>query len=299
MHFDKSPDNFSIPDTKKSHTEYFASKGIELKSPHCPPMVEVKGRRDNSIFLPPELVFQYELDPKSKMKLPQIASFDPPTRHAAIDKALLFLTPGKSKSSGGTLLPALGIILADFRIKLKAKTLPFPSLVATGIERHGNNFILSNANYKVDPKNATEMNVVLFYNEFIQGYDAIYQDIRNRVNGMNSKYRFPNRPVAAIETNTTEQHFGAVERFFASDVPPNVFVLDFTRPKAAADAAYPVVKKTLAQYGYLSQFVNWKTCPHDETLGERKSNSILYGVSRQILQKAGVSNLPISFSPVF
>lgn len=290
LHFDKSPNSFPIPDTKMSHTEYFSSKGIKLEFPDCPPMVEVKGRRDRSLFFPPELVFQYDLDPKSSMKLPQITSYDPPTRHEAINKALNFLTPGKSKSSGGCLLPAIGVILAENRLKLKAKTLSFPSLVVSGLKQFGNNFQLVNADFKVDPKQATELNVVLFHNEFIQGHSEVYGRIRDIVNGMNTKYRFPIKPVAVFETSTTEQHFGAVEKYFSSGVPSNVFVLDFAKPKTALDNAYPVVKMTLGQSGYLSQFLNWKTCAHDSNLDYhmKKSDQILAGVARQILQKAGV-----------
>lgn len=298
LHFDKSPDTLPLGDKKMSHTAYFESKGIKLEFPSCPPMVEVKGRRDMSIFLPPELVFEYELDPKTRMKLPQITSFDPPSRHTAINKALqdlapthIILTPGTNRSIGGSLLPALGIVLKDSRVNLKTLSLPFPSLVAPNVELFKNEqFSIAKAKYNVDPKQATTLQVVLFYNEYIQGHEAVYGQLRDLVNGMNTRYRFPVQPYAVIETNTNEQHFGAVEKFFAGKAPDNVFVLDFTNPsRGSTDMAYPVIKHTLGKGGYLSQFVNWKTCSHDDSSQERRSSPILQGVARQIIQKSGVS----------
>jgi hypothetical protein len=295
--FDKSPDTLPLGDKAMSHAAYFKSKGITLEFPHCPPMIEVKGRRDMSIFLPPELVFEYELDPRTRMKLPQIASFDPPSRHEAINKALqdltpsrLVLTPGKNKSIGGSLLPALGVVLKDSRVNLKTMSLPFPDLIAPNVEKFKNEqFSISKANYNVDPKRATVLNVVLFYNEYIQGYEFVYGQIRDMINGMNTKYRFPSKPYAVVETNTMEHHFGAVEKFFSGKQPDNIFVLDFTNPtRGATDQAYPVIKLALGKGGYLSQFVNWKTCSHDDVSNEKKSTPILQGVSRQIIQKTGV-----------
>jgi aubergine-like protein len=69
-------------------------------------------------------------------------------------------------------------------------------------------------------------------------------------------------------------------------------VLDFVQPsRGALDAAYPVVKFTLAKGGYLSQFVNFKKFNHDargQRFDAHKSGQILQGVARQILQKCGV-----------
>ena len=70
----------------------------------------------------------------------------------------------------------------------------------------------------------------------------------------------------------------------------NVFVLDFNKPRGSTDPAYHVVKRMLAQHGYLSQFLNFRNHALDE--GEirdddKRSNIILQGVARQIIQKTG------------
>ena len=71
-----------------------------------------------------------------------------------------------------------------------------------------------------------------------------------------------------------------------------MFVFDFVKPKhTALDPAYPVVKEMLAKSGFLSQFVNFKTCAHDNIRDKRaegRSTMILQAVARQALQKAGV-----------
>lgn len=86
-----------------------------------------------------------------------------------------------------------------------------------------------------------------------------------------------------------EKHWGAVNRYFStSKTTTNVFVLDFTKPRASLDPAYPVVKQMLTKSGYLSQFVNFNTYSHDQPRDQKRSNIILQGVARQILQKAGV-----------
>lgn len=78
LHFDKSASSLPIPGKNFSHAEYFAQKLPNgLKYPHAVPMVEVLGRNDKSIFLPPEVVCANELDPQLKAKLPMIASFKP------------------------------------------------------------------------------------------------------------------------------------------------------------------------------------------------------------------------------
>jgi len=63
--------------------------------------------------------------------------------------------------------------------------------------------------------------------------------------------------------------------------------MDFNKPKGRADPAYPVIKQMLSSNGYLSQFVNFKTHPHDESRDLKKSSMILQSVARQILHKAG------------
>jgi hypothetical protein len=57
------------------------------------------------------------------------------------------------------------------------------------------------------------------------------------------------------------------------------------------DPAYPVVKQMLTKSGYLSQFLNFNThnhCNARDAKDTKRSNIILQGVARQILQKAGV-----------
>jgi Piwi domain len=70
--------------------------------------------------------------------------------------------------------------------------------------------------------------------------------------------------------------------------PDNVFVIDFNKPKGSTDHAYPVIKQLLSKSGYLSQFVNFNTYPHDTPRDVARSSIILQGVARQILQKTGV-----------
>lgn len=100
-----------------------------------------------------------------------------------------------------------------------------------------------------------------------------------------------------VPTGEGAVHYGAVEKFFGSAKATscNLFVLDFTRPtRTALDSQYPLIKAFLAKAGFLSQFVNFSKCPHDNIRDERegrKSNMILQAVSRQILQKAGVGTL--------
>lgn len=86
-----------------------------------------------------------------------------------------------------------------------------------------------------------------------------------------------------------EQHWGPVEKSLSKEAHTlNVFVLDFNKPRGSADPAYHVVKKMLAQHGYLSQFVNFRNYAIDEVHEEdKRSNIILQGVARQIIQKTG------------
>jgi aubergine len=64
--------------------------------------------------------------------------------------------------------------------------------------------------------------------------------------------------------------------------------MDFHKPKGGPDTAYPVVKQLLAKGGFLSQFVNFNTYSHDNPRDMHRSEIILQGVARQILQKTGV-----------
>lgn len=66
-----------------------------------------------------------------------------------------------------------------------------------------------------------------------------------------------------------------------------MFVIDFNKPRGATDSAYPVIKQMLTKNGFLSQFVNFNTYDHANPRDQRRSDIILAGVARQILQKTG------------
>lgn len=93
-----------------------------------------------------------------------------------------------------------------------------------------------------------------------------------------------------MQTGDRERHWGAVEKCFSDTSldPENVFVLDFNKPKGSTDSAYPVIKQLLTKGGFLSQFINFNTYAHDNPRDQRRSDIILQGVARQILQKTGV-----------
>jgi len=302
LDFNNSANSLPVASKGISHTEYFAQKGIKLEFPDAKPMIVVEGRRKQSIYLPPELVAANELDPDVKQMLPQIASFKPDTRNAAIEKVKAFLKPGEQKKSGGSLLPAIGIFLEDKRIVTQARVLPAPMMVAAGvpIPKDKAEFwvpVLGKANFKVEPKNAVQFNVVVFHHPKLgRGAQDVYNQIQRQVNSLKTYYRFSDKPYALVPTGDGQAHWGAVEKYFGSGkVPANLFVLDFVKPAhTALDPAYPVVKQMLTKSGMLSQFVNFKTCAHDmvhDDRGMKKSTMILSGVARQILQKAGVSRL--------
>ena len=60
-------------------------------------MIAVLGRRNQTIFLPPELVAGNELEARVKQQLPMIASYKPDARNQAIDKIRSYLIPGAQK----------------------------------------------------------------------------------------------------------------------------------------------------------------------------------------------------------
>jgi hypothetical protein len=260
LDFDHSPATLPVPDKGISHAEYFKSKGIELKHPKDPPLVAVQGRRNQTIYMPAELVMGNELDPRVRQMLPQIASFRPETRNKAIERVKDFLKPGTQKSSGGSLLPAIGIVLQDNRIVTQAKVLPAPSLMAAGIsipKEKAENWapLLGSAKFNIEPKSANKLNVVVFHHRNLaQGAMSVYVRIRDFVNRFCTSYRFGDRPVELIAVGDNEAHWGEYNKFFTSrKARDNMFVLDFVKPKKALDPAYPVIKQMLAKGGYLSQ----------------------------------------------
>ena len=301
LDFSNSPASLPVEGTGMSHAEYFSQrKGIELRYPNAAPIVAVLGRNNKKIFLPAELVCANELDPMIKQKLPMIASFTPPERHQAIEEMRKYLVPGaqKTKGVGGGLLPALGLLLEDKRVKVDVQVLPLPLLSAAGIKIPKDKGamwapIISRADYKVDRGRAVEMNVVVVHHDSLRT-DAgkVYNNIRDLVNKHNCHYRFADRPFALVEAGNEEAHWRVVQDYFRGRLPDNIFVLDLVKPprRQALDTAYSVVKYLLTKNGYLSQFLNFNTHDHAKPRDEkslRKSATILQGVARQILSKCG------------
>lgn len=306
LDFDNSPRSRPVPDQNISHEEYFKKKGIQLKYPDHVPLVIVLGRQDREIYLPAELVTGTELDTSVREQLPMIASFKPEIRNKAIDQVRDYLVPGAqtTKNAGG-LLPALGVRLESGRLPVGAKILTIPNLIAGGVQvpqKNAENWapLLSKCNFRINPKQATTFNVVIFHNGLLQAKDVhyVYGRICNMVNSFNSKYRLGDNPVALVDTGKDDKrHIAEVQKYFSGSTPDNIFVLDFVKPRSAADTAYPVVKHMLCKAGHLSQFINFKTYAHDNPRDERKSDLILHGVSRQMLQKAGVALWWVSIPP--
>jgi len=299
LDFDKTPANFPVEGLGMSHADYFKNKKkINLSYPNTPPMVAVLGRSNSTIYLPPELVCVNELDPFVKQQLPLIASFKPPERHAAIEEMKRYLTPGsqKTRGVGGGLLPAVGIVLEDQRIKVQVEVLPLPIIKAAGMQipqNSGSNWapLIAKANYRVDPGKSVNLNVVLVYHKDLKNCARmVYEKIRDTVNRFNSTYRFGVKPFSFIEVGDSNMHWGGVERHLSGKQPNNLFLVDLSKPpkRQALDPAYSVIKYMLAKAGYLSQFVNFNTYDHGNPRDERKSNTIIQGVSRQVLSKCGV-----------
>jgi hypothetical protein len=204
--FDHSAASMPVDGLNMSHADYFKQrKDIVLKYPNARPMIAVLGRRNQIIFLPPELVAGNELERRVKEQLPMIASYKPEARNAAIDEIRSYLVPGAQKSKGASgLLPALGIILEDGRLNAKAEVLPLPMMMAAGVEvpKHkGENWapLLHSANFNVSPKQSNTLNVILVYNEKVRnGAQAVYRRVRDLVNGFNATYRFSDEPYETV-----------------------------------------------------------------------------------------------------
>jgi aubergine-like protein len=297
--FDQSPASMPVGGLGMSHADYFKQrKGIDLTYPDVKVMVAVEGRRKSTIYVPPELVCGTDLDIHLKRELPMLTSFTPKVRSSSIDEIRRYLIPGaqKTKGAGGGLLPALGIILKDDRLAVKAETLLMPQIMAAGIQipsHKGQNWgpTLASANFKVNPNEVTNLNVVVIVHQSVEGQTrTMYGRVRQMVNRCNASFRFPEEPYEIVAAGDLERHWGAVERFFGGTrLPDNVFVIDFNKPprRAATDPAYSVIKQMLGKAGHLSQFINLNTYDHSAPRDMRKSDMILQGVSRQILSKCG------------
>jgi hypothetical protein len=297
--FDQSPNSMPIEGLNMSHADYFKQrKGIDLTYPDVKLMVAIEGRRKSTVFLPPELVCGTEIDMQLKRELPMLTSYKPKVRSASIDEIRRYLIPGaqKTKGPGGGLLPALGIVLKDDRLAVKAETLSIPEIVAAGIRipsHKAQNWAptLSSANFKVNVNDVTNLNVVVVVHQSAERQaTAMYDRVCRMVNNLQASFRFPDKPYEIVSAGDLERHWGAVEKFFGgSRLPDNVFVIDINRPqrRALTDPAYSVVKQMLGKAGYLSQFINLNTYDHAAPRDMRKSDMILQGCSRQILSKCG------------
>jgi hypothetical protein len=213
LRFDLCPDNHIVQGLGVTHTEYFSQrKRITLEHPTAF-MVEVLGRRRESIFFPAELVCGNELDSRIREKLPMIASYNPEKRHAAVDEILKFLGVG----SAGDTLALCGILLQTDATTGKAKTLnapatvlSLPQLIVAGVrvppERKDDwGPVLKGANFDIVPNQANQLNVVIVYNQAIgpATVKSIYKKLMYFVNSFNSTYRFPEEPAVTIKCSGT------------------------------------------------------------------------------------------------
>jgi hypothetical protein len=205
--FDHSAASMPIEGLGINHAEYFSKrKKIELKYPDAKPMIAVLGRRNQTIYLPAELVAGNELERRVKEQLPTIASYKPEARNAAIDKIRSYLIPGAQKSKGaGGLLPALGITLKSDRLSAKAQVLPLPMMLAAGVQvpkSRGENWapMLNRASFNVDPNSSNTLNVILVYNEKLErGARQVYDKVRDLVNRYNASFRFSQEPLEMVK----------------------------------------------------------------------------------------------------
>jgi hypothetical protein len=208
--FDHSAESLPVEGLGMTHAQYFAErKSINLKYPNFRPIIAVLGRRNQTIYLPAELVSGNELEPRVKQQLPMIASHKPEARNAAIDKIRSYLVPGTQKSKGsGGLLPSIGVLLADGRLASKAVVLPVPMMVAAGVQvpsSRAENWapMLNKACFNIQPKEANTLHVVVIYNDRIRGAINVYNRIRDIVNNYKSTYRFSEKPLQYISAGKT------------------------------------------------------------------------------------------------
>jgi hypothetical protein len=208
--FDQSATSLPIEGLGISHADYFLKrKNIALKYPDARPMIAVLGRRNQTIYLPAELVAGNELERRVKEQLPMIASYKPEARNAAIDKIRSYLIPGAQKTKGaGGLLPALGVMLRDDRLKVKAQVLPIPMMMAAGVtipKERSENWapMLNRASFNIQPRSSNTLAVVLVYNEKLErGANQVYGKLKGLVNNFNAAYRFSEEPVQMIRAGT-------------------------------------------------------------------------------------------------
>ncbi|CAB9523207.1 Piwi-like protein 1 [Seminavis robusta] len=319
LRFDLSPKTFPVKGLKSEqgdrdmlHSEYFEiRKNTSLQYPDVYPMVEVQGRRKESIYFPAELVCGNELSSSVREQLPQIASYLPKERNEAVDKMLQYLGDGQ----GGQLLSAYGITLQQekdesdpanpkFKAKVivaKAVVMSVPELVANGVrvpdfKLKGDTWgTLKRSTYRVDPNEMNIFNVVVVHHGHLSENAVmdVYGKVRDNVNSLNSCFQFQQRPADLVKFEgghgELQNHCNAVQDYFGRSKLQNVFVLDLIKPASKYDPAYPVIKRVLGEHGYLSQCISFKTFDHERPPRnkEGRGRMILQGVARQVLQKCG------------
>lgn len=299
--FNESPTSMPVEGLGMSHAEYFETKKkIPLKYPNAKPLVALLGRNQKTIYLPAELICGNDLEPSLRVQLPTIASFKPFERHTAIEEIKRYLRPGaqKTKGMGGGLLPALGIILGEERMKVPVEVMPLPTIIAAGIQVPDHKCkmwapCLTSAKFHVNANAVTKLNVVVIYHRDLEYcIDKVYCRLRDLVNNFNALYCFGEKPFCTVRAGDMSEHWGEVERYFKTTkiLPPNIFVVDLSKPprRSASDPAYSTIKQMLSESGYLSQFINFNTYDHGTPREFKKSNIILQGVARQVLSKCGV-----------
>ena len=73
-------------------------------------------------------------------------------------------------------------------------------------------FVVSKADYRVNPNHAVQLKVVLVGHRSIKNFNHVYDKIRDIVNGHHSHYSFGQKPFAYVKTGDREEHWGAIER---------------------------------------------------------------------------------------
>lgn len=97
------------------------------------------------------------------------------------------------------------------------------------------------------------------------GAKKVYTRIKEMVNGFSAHYRFPETPHHLLSAGDGGQHSRAISDYLGGQDASNIFILDFLKPRGKLDPEYGVIKMILAQSGYLSQMVNFRTHQHDTT----------------------------------
>ena len=229
--FDESAESLPVASLGMSHATYYKDrKNVLLEFPAARPMVAVLGRNKRIIHLPPEIVCANELDDELRSLIPQIASIKPDRRSDAIDTIKRFLIPGAQTTKGMSgLLPALGIVLSDARLRVPAEVLPLPIILSCGLRINTipgkSNWApqIAKANFDINPNKAVILNTIVIHHITI-GWEETYGSIVSMVNKHRAGFRLPDRPCKVIcALDDMERHWGSVATHFSSTerLPPN------------------------------------------------------------------------------